>query len=149
MNLTLCRAIYNINDPSGVSRPARRTLPKDFVFMDRVTKMIRWVPIIGFPGYKISSNGLVKDIKKNLLVNFRVYKTHKGRFTVNIQPRKNSHPCRLYVHLLVWDHFGDSKRVDGDHIHHKDLNYTNNDISNLQRLTAADHRALHYSIKHG
>ena len=49
------------------------------------------------------------------------------------------------LHHLVWQkHYG--KRVPkGYHIHHKDGNKTNNDIDNLQLLSANEHMKLHMS----
>ena len=46
------------------------------------------------------------------------------------------------LHLAVWEyHFG--KVGKGYHIHHKDHNRKNNDISNLVRFTAFEHLSYH------
>lgn len=110
--------------------------------MDKVVKIIKWLPIIGFPEYKVSSNGLIK--KGRLLVNQRICKQHHGRFSVSLcSPFSGRPPKRFHVHLLVYDHFSDVPRMPGDEIHHKDLDYTNNDIQNLEKLTHDEHIAIH------
>lgn len=51
-----------------------------------------------------------------------------------------------YQHILVWEsHNG--KLPYGYEIHHIDLNRSNNDITNLQAMTASDHRRIHAGIK--
>lgn len=45
-------------------------------------------------------------------------------------------------HRIVWEEaYG--KIEDGYFIHHIDFNKTNNDISNLQKVTALEHKRLH------
>lgn len=52
---------------------------------------------------------------------------------------------RKRLHRYVWEYFnGDVP--DGCHIHHKDGDKTNNDLSNLELLTAHDHEVLHGTL---
>lgn len=49
------------------------------------------------------------------------------------------------LHHLVWEkHYG-KKVPKGYQIHHKDKNKTNNDINNLQLISASEHTKLHMS----
>ena len=49
------------------------------------------------------------------------------------------------LHHLVWEkHYG-KKVPKGYHVHHKDENKTNNNINNLQLMSASEHRKLHTS----
>lgn len=49
------------------------------------------------------------------------------------------------LHHLVWEkHYG-KKVPKGYYIHHKDGNKTNNDINNLQLMSASEHTKLHMS----
>lgn len=51
-----------------------------------------------------------------------------------------------YLHRDIWEfHFG--KIPKGHHIHHKDGNKSNNDISNLECLSAIDHFRGHFKAK--
>lgn len=51
---------------------------------------------------------------------------------------------KIRAHRWVWfNHFG--KIPDGHHIHHKDENKSNNEISNLEIISRFDHLSLHAS----
>lgn len=50
---------------------------------------------------------------------------------------------RLYLHRYVWEKANGIKIPEGHHVHHIDGNKNNNDPSNLQMLTADEHRVLH------
>lgn len=61
----------------------------------------------------------------------------KGYIYVNDKP----------LHHLVWEkHYG-KKVPKGYQIHHKDKNKTNNDINNLQLISASEHTRLHMSTE--
>ena len=46
------------------------------------------------------------------------------------------------LHVYVWEYYN-GKVPKGYHVHHKDFDKTNNDISNLTLLSAHDHITLH------
>lgn len=48
-----------------------------------------------------------------------------------------------YVHRLVMENHIGRKLETWEHVHHKDENKLNNDISNLEILTNSDHRKEH------
>lgn len=52
---------------------------------------------------------------------------------------------RKRIHIYVWE-FYNGKVPDGCEIHHKDLNKSNNDISNLQCLTVSEHKKIHADL---
>lgn len=52
---------------------------------------------------------------------------------------------RKPLHHLVWEKHYNKKVPKGYQIHHKDKNKTNNDISNLQLISASEHTRLHMS----
>lgn len=59
---------------------------------------------------------------------------------VTLPGRKRRYPMRL--HVYVWQKYnGDIPK--GYHVHHKDENKDNNDISNLELLKAYDHLSYH------
>lgn len=49
------------------------------------------------------------------------------------------------LHRCVWEYYN-CKIPEGYEIHHIDLNKSNNDISNLQLLTIAEHKKLHADL---
>ena len=66
------------------------------------------------------------------------------------KPRHNRQMCHyqqsIQLHQVVWNYYFGEIPV-GLVIHHRDLNPANNDISNLQLLTNAQHQHLHRSIE--
>lgn len=63
---------------------------------------------------------------------------------VKIPGRKRRYPMRL--HVYIWRKYnGDIPK--GYHVHHKDENKDNNDISNLELLKSYDHLSSH-ALKH-
>lgn len=48
-----------------------------------------------------------------------------------------------YLHMLVWVSAGNARPTNGDNVHHKDDEKFNNRISNLERLSGAEHMKLH------
>lgn len=51
-----------------------------------------------------------------------------------------------YIHRLVMEEYLGRKLSNREHIHHKDGNVTNNDISNLSILSNSEHRKLEYKL---
>ena len=60
---------------------------------------------------------------------------HNGYIYINRTP----------LHHLVWEKHYNKKVPKGYHIHHKDKNKVNNDINNLQLISASEHSRLHMS----
>lgn len=52
---------------------------------------------------------------------------------------------RKPLHHLVWEKHYNKKVPKGYQIHHKDKNKTNNDINNLELISASEHTRLHMS----
>lgn len=49
------------------------------------------------------------------------------------------------LHVYVWEHFN-GEVPKGFHVHHKDMNKGNNEIDNLEILSAKEHEKLHGSL---
>lgn len=60
-------------------------------------------------------------------------------------PRKSKHwrTSRSAARKTMEEHLGRSLRSD-EHVHHKDEDYTNNDIDNLEILSPSEHQRLHH-----
>ena len=50
---------------------------------------------------------------------------------------------RRKLHQVIWDEYYPGTRKDGMHVHHKDGNKTNNDVTNLELLPGSKHARLH------
>ena len=61
---------------------------------------------------------------------------HKGYKCVCINGREYK------VHVLVWES-ANGPKPKGNEIHHKDLDKSNYELSNLESLTPSDHRRIH------
>lgn len=61
---------------------------------------------------------------------------HKGYKCVCIKGKEYK------VHVLVWES-ANGPKPKGNEIHHKDLNKSNYELSNLESLTPSDHRKIH------
>ncbi len=93
-----------------------------------------WATVCGYSGrYQISSFGNVRNAEKEKILS--QCNDKRGYLVVTFS--NNGEAKQYRIHLLVWDYFGDSKR-DGRklQVDHKDNNKKNNNISNLQLLTA-------------
>jgi len=55
---------------------------------------------------------------------------------------KSRYPSAEYLHRAVWKHHNGTI-PDGYHIHHKDHDRSNNDISNLEMVEASEHAKHH------
>lgn len=64
---------------------------------------------------------------------------------IKYPPRKSKHwrTSRANARKEMEEHLGKSLRTD-QHVHHKDEDYTNNDISNLEILSPSEHAKLHH-----
>lgn len=76
-----------------------------------------------------------KTVETSIKYNGRKYTRKENGYYYNCSTRK-------HLHQAIWiDHNGPIPK--GCEIHHKDLNKENNDISNLECLTKAEHKKLH------
>jgi len=114
-----------------------------------ITHYVKWVPINGFEEYKIANNGLIKKnnllqtIKKHPKSGYYFIRIYKKIGTVN----KGYH---LDLHTTVFTHFSNVPLQKGYQIHHKDFNFKNNHIDNLELLPKKEHYALHgKTLKNG
>jgi len=110
----------------------------------RIVHFIKWKELQDFPGYFISSNGLFKS-SEGLIAPYK-RKRYPYFFVIVrkiVQGVKINH--KKDVHHLVWLNFG-TGLIPGYEIHHIDLNFQNNDISNLMLMPKSEHKKFHWQI---
>lgn len=93
----------------------------------------RWVEVLNFPRYEVSNEGRVVNRLTDLILNPSV--TRKGYLTVNLS--SNTERRAVKIHRLVYGSFN-SIDLTGLEINHKDLDKTNNDLSNLELVTSSE-----------
>jgi hypothetical protein len=106
-----------------------------------------WAPIDGSPGYEVSTSGEVRSIDRVVVMpnrwgpcprklKGRVLRTFCGGAGYRMV-QLGLHGPKKYVHRLVVDAFvsPDQARPDVNHI---DGDKTNNDLSNLERVTKSE-----------
>ena len=109
--------------------------------MDRVVINVKWKKFYDYENYFISNNGLIR-IGKNLQ---RIRVNNKNGYLFIIAYRKigsRQNGLHYNIHNSVWDHFGTGK-IKGYDIHHKDFNFLNNHIDNLEYLPKHKHYEKH------
>lgn len=91
---------------------------------------VEWKPVAGYPNYEISSDGHIKGLKRNRILNPKPDRT--GYVLVCLSNKAGVK--RLLVHRLVAEAF--LPRIEGHNIvHHKDANRSNNKLENLEWTT--------------
>jgi len=104
----------------------------------------QWKDIEGYNGlYQISNFGRVISFKYSKIRYLKPMINSSGYYYVNLYKNKTRNAG--YIHMIVWDHFGNSKRngrlLQVDHI---DNFKTNNRIDNLQLLSSRENVSKHY-----
>lgn len=104
-----------------------------------------WMDVSEYEGkYQISNLGRFKRLTHyvlnavgvSCLFNEKIITPKKaGRGYLAVQLSKGNIKKRLYIHVLVWDHFGDEKRRAGYQVDHKNNIKTDCGIGNLQLIT--------------
>jgi hypothetical protein len=97
--------------------------------------------IAGYDSYYITDDGKVWSSKTKRFLKLRP--NAYGRLRVSLS--KKSKVRDYYVSRLVWEYYGDTPLEDGDHVHHKNEDYTDNRIENLERMNIVDHNRMHTS----
>lgn len=109
------------------------------------TVLVKWKQIPNFPNFYVSNNGLLR--KGSSLMHPKA-KTRCGRLWVWLRGGTGElTDGRFDVHFLVWMAFDGRKPSKDTHIHHKDLDFKNNNIDNLELLSAKEHKRLHCAIR--
>lgn len=102
---------------------------------------VRWLPIPGFSRYEASSAGEIRQIASKrycALMSFGDY--------VVVSVKTDTNRWRdTFVHVLVMRAFVGPKPVSC-HVHHIDLNPSNNKVANLQYLTFSEHKREHLNF---
>jgi hypothetical protein len=96
-----------------------------------------WRHIRGYDAYQVSRSGLVRSLKRGMKL-LAQFKGHRGYLRVNLY--RNGHPKHHLVHRLVAAAWLGPIPLDMQ-VNHRDGNRTNNDLSNLEIVTAEQNRA--------
>jgi len=110
---------------------------------DVVKTYVKWKQVEDFPEYFVSNTGIVR--LRNRIIP-PLYAPTNGRPYFSLRKLNPNKYARFYLYTLVWDVWGNSKRKIGNreyNIHHKDHNFLNNHIDNLELLTWVEHLAKH------
>lgn len=76
----------------------------------------------------------------------KIYQNKDGRYRAYIRDDNNKPHVVSYPRLLLEQNLG-IKLNPNDDVHHKDEDFTNNDISNLQVIPHGEHQKIH-SLKY-
>lgn len=101
--------------------------------MDTETETEIWKPIKDFQDYYVSNLGNIRGKKT---IQLSPTKNNKGYLVINLY--KNGIKKQMSVHRLVADAFNSQKRDDQNTVDHRDLNRTNNGLSNLRWANSAE-----------
>ena len=115
-----------------------------------------WRVIPSFPDYEVSSNGLVKRVRRNAargsnysavrdVSQHRSGRTSGNYWRVRMQKPDGGH-CHRRVHQLVAEAFHGSCPFEGAEVAHNDGNKDNNDYRNLRWSSSAENHAD--TVKH-
>ena len=117
----------------------------------------KWKDILGYEGYyQVSNLGRVKSVpitgkgigkgswRKSLVLKGEKEKSGKVRYTL----QKDGKHRKYFAHVLVAQTFPEicGSWFEGCHVHHKDLNRSNNEATNLICLVPEQHFNLHKSM---
>lgn len=114
-----------------------------FVFYESLDNE-NWREIKGLNGrYFISSCGRVLSLCLDGYKLLKPFVCGDGYYYVDL--RKDGQDIKSRVHRLVAEAFIDNPE-NKQIVHHKDLNKQNNNVSNLEWLTYAEHASIHKNI---
>lgn len=82
--------------------------------------------------------------KKTINTNFGIVKEYDGYLKV-VSRKEGNHG--KYLHRLIFEDFHKLTILKGAHVHHKDGNKLNNDIHNLELISATKHDKIHHRTK--
>lgn len=105
-----------------------------------------WKDIEGYPGYQVSNMGRVKSLVKPYRKQEKILKgtpNTVGYLLVQLYPE----PCKrksLLVHRVVMMIFQPNPAMEQLEVNHKDLDRTNNKLSNLEWVTSEVNKAHYY-----
>lgn len=97
-----------------------------------------WKDIKGYEGlYKISNKGRIKGLYGLMTPQL----SREGYYQIML--RKDNKSKQMRIHRLVLNAFGEPPRKNQKYVNHKDLNKKNNNIENLEWVTAKEN-SNHY-----
>ena len=106
-------------------------------------KMMELRPIIGYDDYLFSSNGHVISFKKSVR-DIKGSPDKDGYIKITLIDNEGKSKCFRKHRLIAWAFFGENILQ----VNHKDLNKTNDDISNLEYSTLQENQC-HWRLNEG
>lgn len=102
-----------------------------------------WKPIEGFPKYRVSNYGRLKNTKGQIL---HPYTNHKGYLKIGLIGNDGKdHKKR--VHRLVAEAFIPNTN-NYPEVNHKNLNKRDNEVTNLEWVTGEENRKHYQRMKY-
>eukprot|EP01084_Bolivina_argentea_P015569 29174_1 len=97
-----------------------------------------WRPIPGFPNYHASSLGNIKNIKKNrcLFINYDGFRETNKRARISLI-NENKQKKSIFPHRVILTAFNPIENHEEMEVNHKDSNFYNNKLENLEWVTHA------------
>ena len=84
------------------------------------------------------------DVPKSIIFNGVKYNlVGQGRYYLSTATTNAARKNPKGLHVAVWEFYNGREVPEGCVIHHKDYNTLNNDISNLECLSVAEHNEVH------
>ena len=99
-----------------------------------------WKPIIGHENYEISNKGRVRSIHNGKKRIMKIQNHSHGYNVINLYEHELSRQFSRYIHRLVGQAFIPNP-LNKPQINHKDGNKKNNNVSNLEWMTAKENCA--------
>lgn len=125
--------------------------------MNEPTEAQVWTDILGYEGlYQLNQVGDVRSLERTVKFGSHTRKVggynlaqpldFHGRPIVRLASKGKMKTWRVHI-LVAMIYLGPKPK--GAHVHHKDTNMTNNDVSNLEYIDGVKHMRLHKKGKPG
>lgn len=108
--------------------------------------MEEWRTIHDFPDYEISNCGRVKSHKRKEEKILNQYEYTNGYIFVPLSNGANKKQC--LVHRLVLENFCPVENMEQLQVNHIDCNIKNNNLENLEWMSAQENRNYRDNLKH-
>jgi hypothetical protein len=111
-----------------------------------------WIPLnlqinnFDAKGYFASNKGRVMNFDGSIKIFHLRKKTFRPWMVFDFRNKESQKRINKFVHCLIWYSFY-PETPDDYSIHHIDGNKANNELSNLQAMTTAEHNLVHGKVE--